>query len=132
MNFMQALESFFAKFTTFSGRASRSEFWWNYLFWIIVSWITSFIDGMVNFRFPMISAALGVMVILPWYALAVRRLHDVDRSGWWWLIAFTLVGIPVLLYWSAKKGSAGENRFGSNPLTTTSSPNTQASGPVDH
>jgi uncharacterized membrane protein YhaH (DUF805 family) len=46
----------------------------------------------------------------------VRRLHDIDRTGWWYLIAFTLVGGLLLFVWTLKKGTAGRNRFGPDPL----------------
>ena len=49
-------------------------------------------------------------------SLSVRRLHDIDRSGWWNLIIFTIIGIVVLLYWACKKGDEGENRFGADTL----------------
>jgi uncharacterized membrane protein YhaH (DUF805 family) len=49
-------------------------------------------------------------------ALVVRRLHDTNKSGWWYLIIFTIIGVLPLLYWYCKKGDEGENRFGSNPL----------------
>ena len=52
---------------------------------------------------------------LPGLALVARRLHDVGRSGWWFLIAFTIIGIPVLLYWLVKDSDAGANKYGAGP-----------------
>ena len=49
-------------------------------------------------------------------ALSVRRLHDIDRSGWWVMIPLTIIGIFVLIYWFCKRGDEGENRFGADPL----------------
>ncbi len=54
----------------------------------------------------------------------VRRLHDVDKSGWWCLMVFTVVGTLVVVYWQLKKGTEGENRFGLDPLRNI---NTKAS-----
>lgn len=47
--------------------------------------------------------------------MGFRRLHDIDRTAWWWLIVFTIIGIFVLLYWACVKGTAGPNRFGPDP-----------------
>ena len=49
-------------------------------------------------------------------ALVIRRLHDTDRSGWWYLIFLTIIGIFVLVIWYCQKGTEGENRFGKDPL----------------
>ena len=49
-------------------------------------------------------------------ALSVRRLHDIDRSGWWVMIPLTSIGIFVLIYWFCKRGEEGETRFGADPL----------------
>ena len=51
-------------------------------------------------------------IFLPSIAVATRRLHDINRSGWWQLIVFTGIGAFVLLYWMVKKGDSGSNRFG--------------------
>ena len=48
----------------------------------------------------------------------IRRLHDIDRSGWWFLIAFTIIGLFVLFYWACKRGTPGPNRFGPDPFDT--------------
>tara|TARA_B100001179_G_scaffold41660_1_gene27409 strand:- start:1273 stop:1692 length:420 start_codon:yes stop_codon:yes gene_type:complete len=55
-------------------------------------------------------------VVLATISLGARRLHDIDKSGWWLLIPFTIIGIPILIYWLCQKGNDDENRFGSNPL----------------
>jgi uncharacterized membrane protein YhaH (DUF805 family) len=49
-------------------------------------------------------------------SLVARRLHDINRSGWWYLVVFTIIGIFVVLYWLCKKGDEEENQFGPNPL----------------
>jgi uncharacterized membrane protein YhaH (DUF805 family) len=46
----------------------------------------------------------------------VRRLHDLDRTGWWLLIVFTIIGVIVLLIWDCIKGTNGPNRYGPDPL----------------
>ena len=58
-----------------------------------------------------------LVTFLPTLAVNVRRLHDINRTGWWTLIVFTVVGVFLLLYWACKKGTAGPNRFGPDPLS---------------
>jgi uncharacterized membrane protein YhaH (DUF805 family) len=116
MEFGEAIRSGFRNYATFSGRASRSEFWWFFLFSFLVNIAGSVLDtatggaGLIN-----LAVALGLF--LPSLAMAVRRLHDTDRSGWWYLIIFIpLVGLIVLLVWFVTRGTAGANRFGPDPL----------------
>jgi len=58
----------------------------------------------------------GLALLVPGIAVSVRRLHDIGRTGWWYLIAFTLIGVLLLIVWFCKKGHAGRNRFGEDPL----------------
>ena len=55
---------------------------------------------------------LQLSVIIPGLSVTARRLHDVGRSGWWYFIIFTVVGIIPLLYWVCKKGDTGPNKYG--------------------
>jgi uncharacterized membrane protein YhaH (DUF805 family) len=65
--------------------------------------------------FPLTSI-FSVATFIPYLAVGVRRLHDIDRSGWWWLIGFIpLVGIIILIIWWCKPSQPGANRFGPNP-----------------
>ena len=58
-----------------------------------------------------------VFLTIASFAVMVRRLHDVNRSGWWFLIYLTIIGIFVLLYWYVQKGDEADNRYGSDPLS---------------
>jgi uncharacterized membrane protein YhaH (DUF805 family) len=103
---------------TFSGRASRSEFWYWTLFAFLVAVVSGIIDSAL---FPSmitspISAITALLLFLPGLAMSVRRLHDLDRTGWWMLIALTFIGLIVLLVWDCIKGTDGPNRFGPDPL----------------
>ncbi|HYW56087.1 MAG TPA: DUF805 domain-containing protein [Polaromonas sp.] len=104
MDFGQAISTCFSKYATFSGRATRAEFWWFFLFQILVSIVTSFFGDVINFL-----AALAM--VLPAVAVGARRLHDIGRSGWWQLIAFTVIGILLLLYWAAQPSTEGSNEY---------------------
>lgn len=95
MTFAQSISTVYRKFATFSGRAPRSEFWWYMLF-----------DTLVSVSLDFISTSLANMWdlanILPSIAVACRRLHDIDKSGWWQLLP--LAAAPILLAGFVKSG----------------------------
>ena len=64
----------------------------------------------------------ALVLFVPGIAVAVRRLHDTDRSGWWFLLAFTVIGILLLFYWYVQPGTQGMNRYGYDPLRTMADP----------
>jgi len=108
------------KYAAFSGRASRSEYWYFFLFLVLLAIVTSIIDAAIfpgNELMPTYSI-FSLLTIIPSISAAARRLHDVDRSGWWQLLYFTIIGSLVVLYWLIKKGDAGDNKHGTNPLQT--------------
>lgn len=116
MNFQEAIKSVLNNYANFRDRAPRSEFWYWNLFTFLLNMATSILDGMI-FGMPLLNPISGLALLIPSIAVTVRRLHDVDRSGWWMLIAITIIGLLFpLLYWYCKKGDAGVNRFGANPL----------------
>ena len=116
MNFGEAIKSGFNKYVDFSGRSSRSETWWWVLFSLIANVVAVVLDGTVGSG--LVGAIVTLGLFLPSLAVQVRRLHDLDRSGWWILISFVpIVGLILLVFWFCKKGTEGENRFGADPLT---------------
>ena len=114
MGFADAIKAGFNKYVTFSGRAARSEYWFWTLFSVIASIVAGIIDGILGLGIIGLIVSLGLF--LPSLAVAVRRLHDIDRTGWWVLIAFTIIGIILLIVWDCTKGTSGPNRFGADPL----------------
>jgi uncharacterized membrane protein YhaH (DUF805 family) len=117
MNFGEAIKSGFSKYVTFSGRACRSEFWYWTLFAILVAIAASIIDReLVDTDTGLVQPLTGLALFLPGLAVGIRRLHDIDRSGWWFLIVFTIIGLVVLIAWNCIKGTTGPNRFGPDPL----------------
>jgi len=99
---MEAISSFFQNYVNFSGRASRSEFWYSYLFLIIVAVIASVIDLVVNNE--IISSLWNLAVLLPTLAMTTRRLHDINRSGWLQLlVALFPIGTIAVIVWYCKK-----------------------------
>ena len=118
MNFEQAIRSGFVNYFNFTGRACRSEYWFWVLFLIIADIAVDIADilifGDASYAITLI---FNLGVVIPAMAVSVRRLHDIDKTGWWSLLLLTVVGLFVLLYWTLKPGDEGENRFGHNPLT---------------
>lgn len=127
MNFFQAISSGFRNYFNFSGRAPRSEYWYWMLFTILGSILAWKLDQTIfntsSSKFDPINSIFGLAVCVPSWAVWVRRLHDVNRSGWWVLMTFTIIGIIYpLLVWECTKGDSGDNRFGSDPLSGSSPP----------
>ena len=98
MNFGQAISTCFAKYATFSGRASRAEFWWFFLFQILVSIVASMLGDVV-------AGLVSLALLLPALAVGARRLHDIGKSGWWQLIMLTVIGLLLLIYWWVQPAS---------------------------
>ena len=112
MNFGQAIQTCMSKYATFEGRASRSEFWWFYLFTVLVSWGASLVEMAVFGDSAGLSVVVNLALILPILAAATRRLHDTGRSGWWQLLGLTVIGIIFLVVWWASEGHTDGNDYG--------------------
>jgi uncharacterized membrane protein YhaH (DUF805 family) len=103
----------------FTGRAARSEFWYWTLFAILASIAGELIDLALfssSSTFTPVQTLVNLALFLPGLAVSVRRLHDLDRTGWWLLLIFTVIGMIVLLVWDCMRGTVGPNRFGPDPL----------------
>ncbi len=110
----------FQNYANFSGRARRSEYWYYYLAAFIISIILRIIDSMLGLTYGSAGAGIigsiySLLVFLPGLAVMVRRLHDVGKSGWFFLIAFTGVGIIWLLVLFCTEGQDGTNDYGTDP-----------------
>lgn len=119
MTFGEAIRSGFNNYVGFSGRAPRSEYWYWTLFVILVAIVAAILDAAI-FPYQQLSpfnAITSIILMLPGIAVSVRRLHDMDHTGWWLLILLTGIGGLVLLIWFCFKGTEGPNRFGPDPLT---------------
>ena len=103
------------KYADFNGRARRSEFWYFFLFSFIVSIVGEVVDFMLGNQ--VIGGVLGLAMLVPSLSVGARRLHDLNKSGWWQLIVFTIVGIFVLIYWCIQDSEPGSNEYGPNPKT---------------
>jgi uncharacterized membrane protein YhaH (DUF805 family) len=132
MTFTQAIKAGFRNYVNFSSRASRSEYWYFVLFIALVFIVLSILDKSMDhistdtastpalvllFAFALVEIIVGLGIILPSISIAVRRLHDLDKSGWWYLLNLVpLIGAIVLLVWYCMRGTVGNNRFGPDPL----------------
>lgn len=129
------------RYARFRGRATRAEFWlWQLLLLFLFGALNLWLFATMNTRFtsdvsgdlsawygqfltstPASAMPLQLMgfaslfLLLPSLAVAVRRLHDSDMSGWWLLISFTGIGNLVLLILFLTDGTRGANRFGADP-----------------
>lgn len=109
------------QYAVFSGRARRAEYWYFFLFHLIISLVLGFIDGFVgtfsaDAGIGLLGGIYALAVLLPSIAVSVRRLHDTERSGWWLLISLVpIIGVIVLLVFMIQDSKPGENRYGSNP-----------------
>jgi uncharacterized membrane protein YhaH (DUF805 family) len=101
----------------FSGRARRTEYWLFQLFNMIILFAVIGIGYAVDSQVPVyVAYAFGLAAILPSLAVQVRRLHDIDKSGWWYFISFVpLVGPIVLLVFDCTEGTQGPNQYGPDP-----------------
>lgn len=100
-------------YAVFQGRARRKEYWMFTLFTVIVSLILSIIDQMIGMQ--VLATIYSLVVLLPSLGVCVRRLHDIGKSGWWFLIAFIpVVGAIILLVFMCKD-SEDDNQYGLNP-----------------
>ncbi len=109
---MQAIQSVFGNYANFNGRARRSEYWWFVLFVTIIESALYFVFiPLPEVGFALL-AILALAIILPSLAVTVRRLHDTDRSGWWFLIQLIPFGGLVLLVFMVLSGTSGTNRYG--------------------
>ncbi|MEU8759018.1 DUF805 domain-containing protein [Streptomyces sp. NPDC048659] len=105
------------KYAVFTGRARRQEFWMYVLFNIIAAIIVAILDSVLGTS-PLLYVLYALGVLLPSLGVAVRRLHDTGRSGWWILIELIpLVGGIILIVFLALEGDAHDNAYGPNPKT---------------
>ena len=108
------------KYAVFEGRSRRKEYWYFVLFNVIISIVLSLIDALIGTSSSsgggVLSGIYGLAVLIPTIAVSVRRLHDIDRTGWWVLIGLVpLIGFIVLLIFYVQDSTPGSNRYGPNP-----------------
>ena len=114
INLFNAIKICFQKIFIFTNRASRSEYWWFILFYTIFASIPTFVpnENVVVFGYIM-----SLLLFIPGIAVTVRRLHDINKSGWFIFISLIpILGSIIVLVMTIEKGTLGKNRFGEYPL----------------
>ena len=122
MTFQQAVRTVvLEKYADFNGRARRSEFWWYALFAALVGAVASVLDALLfdsnlsGGQLTPIRSLVNLALLLPGLAVGARRLHDTGRSGWWQLIALTVIGVIVLIVWWVQDSKPETNQHGPSP-----------------
>ena len=128
MGFMDSVKSVLINnYANFSGRASRSEYWWFVLFTGLAGFCTGFVDGVILFAmdvpldsilwvFSPLVTLLQLAMFIPSLAVLVRRLHDIGKSGWWvFALLIPCVGIILFIIWMVTDGEAAANAYGDVP-----------------
>lgn len=132
VSFGDAVKRAFTNYCCFSGRASRSEYWWFVLFTFIVSFIINIFGGLTTAKsfldgesaspfniFTIISYLWGLVCLLPSFGLLFRRLHHTGRSGWNWCWSFLpIIGAIILLVFTCQQSQPMENKYGPVPNMT--------------
>ena len=111
MNFTESIKTCYKKFFDFSGRASKSEFWWFQLYAIIIYALMFVFQGDLVILFSIITIAN----LIPNWAAAVRRLHDTDKPGWFVLISIIPILGLIIFFLLMGEGSKGNHRFAPKP-----------------
>lgn len=120
LSFGEAIKTCFSKYVTFTGRARRSEFWYFYLFYFIVYVVAAVIDAIMTSSSDdptlVFKSIVCLAFFLPSLAVFMRRMHDIGKSGWWWLLGIIpIIGTIILIVWTCKDSSADENQYGPSP-----------------
>ena len=133
MGFVESIKICFGKYAKFDGRASKSEFWYFFLFCFIFMFVGGFLLGLSGASQAGIDGAILFLLLpifIPSIAVAARRLHDINQSGWMQCIfipgffADMLMGTGYVIYimtlalyvfWFSQAGKKGKNKFGAQP-----------------
>ena len=119
VGFGKAISLFFKNYVNFKGRASKSEYWWGILFY----WTMYFIISLISVVVPplgVLCSVCGIALMIPAIALAVRRLHDVGKSGAWYFMGFIPIAGVIILLIQFLKDSEGDNQWGPGPVVNVS------------
>lgn len=108
LDMMEACKMYWQKYAEFEGRSRRAEYWWAYLM--------TFVIGLILGWIPVVGWLASLAMILPSIAVGVRRLHDINKSGWFMLLnLIPIVGQIILIIWFCQEGTIGPNQYGEDP-----------------
>ena len=124
MNGFDYFKMAFTRYSDFTGRSRRSEYWYFVLFNALVSLPLTALSLGAEIEIP--SLIWTLITFIPSLALSVRRLHDIGKSGWFLLIMFIpLIGLIILIVWACTDSQPGTNEWGPNPKE-------EGAGVIDH
>ena len=114
MTFGESVSTCFKKYFVFQGRASKSEFWWFQLIWV-VSYLLIIISN--NQTISFICLGIIIIIAIPLLSVGVRRLHDTNKSGFYYLLSLIpFIGSLIILFMMIGDGTKGKNQYGPDPL----------------
>ena len=125
MTFTESIGACYSKFFEFSGRASRSEYWWFYLFTLLLTWGAKLVatltmpEDETGIYAGVILESVVLLATLPTISAWVRRLHDVGKSGWNILWLFTIIGVIPIIIWTCREGSKTQNEYDTKKTNNT-------------
>ena len=120
VGFVEAIKRGFRNYATFSGRATRAEHWWFALFVVIGRLVLGVIGALASLP-GVLDAVFSIVTLIPALAVGVRRLHDINRTGWWLLLwPVPVFGWIVLIVWAIKRGDECPNKHGPDRRRFTS------------
>jgi uncharacterized membrane protein YhaH (DUF805 family) len=112
VGFGEAIMGAMGNMVTLRGRASRSAFWWFALLQVIAYLVVGFVSDASRTAGIVLDIVIGIPLVIAGISLAVRRLHDTNRTGWWWWIGFIpIIGGIILLVFYLLRGTPGPNRY---------------------
>ena len=108
------------KYAVFSGRSQRSEYWSFVLLNLVFTVILYSIDNIIGWNYLMyagvLSSIYSLVIVIPGISVAIRRLHDNNRTGWWlFIVLVPLIGAVILIIFYAQDSQSGDNKYGPNP-----------------
>lgn len=112
------------KYAVFDGRAQRQEFWYFFLFNLLISIAMSVVDQVTGAFNEQTGAGLfsglyALAMLIPSLAVGARRLHDTGRSGWWQLLSLIpVLGVLILIFFFVQDSQSGDNQYGTNPKSS--------------
>ena len=122
---MKEFLTVFRRWSDFAGRSTRREYWMYTLVYFILAVVLGILDGVMllavmgyspseaQAQLVTLGNAYSLVTLIPTISVGVRRLHDIDKSGWWLLICLTVIGILLIIYWACVASDEGQNRYGS-------------------
>ena len=108
MNIIEATKLFFTRYVDFNGRSRRSEYWWAYLAVVIISAVLTVVLGELAYIW-------SLATLVPQIAITIRRLHDIGKSGWFYLWMLLPLAGPIIILIQLLKDSSDANQWGPNP-----------------